>query len=75
MEGISASGGLASGLMGGLGSYSALGQNEDNKFNIVQADCNISNKQSAKSQRPCQSYIEIEFKKENETTYFNYLIF
>jgi hypothetical protein len=75
MEGATASGGLAGGLMGGLGGYSQLGSGEDQKFNIVQADCHISTKQSAKSQRPCQAYIEIEFRKDNETSYFNYLIF
>ena len=44
MEGVSASGGLAGGLMGGLGGYGQLGSSEDQKFNIVQADCHISNK-------------------------------
>lgn len=73
MDGGAAGSGLASGLMGGLGGYSHL--SEDQKFNIVQADCHISNKQSTKSQRPCQAYIEIEFRKENETSHFNYLIF
>lgn len=72
----SASGGLSSGLMGGLGGFSKLGgSSEDQKFNIIQADCHISNKQSSKSQRPCKAYIEIEFRKDNETSYFNYLIF
>ena len=75
MDGVTASGGLASGLMGGLGGYAGLGSGEDQKFNIVQADCHISNKQNSKSTRPCQSYIEIEFRKENETSQFNYLIF
>ena len=49
MDGVTASGGLASGLMGGLGGYSGLVSSEDSKFNIVQADCHISNKQSLKS--------------------------
>ena len=82
MESLAGNGGLTGGLMmGGLTSFTQIGggaqnnQNEENKFNIVQADCHISNKQSSKSQRPCHNYIEIEFRKESETTYFSYLIF
>ena len=30
---------------------------------------------NTKSQRPCQCYIDIEFKKEIETTFFSYLVF
>ena len=67
---------------GGAG-MSSFGQNngnggdkeKDNMFSIVQADVNISNKAMSKSTRPCQSYIEIEFRKENETPYFSYLVF
>jgi hypothetical protein len=48
---------------------------EDNKFNIILADCSISSKVTAKTQRPSQAYIDIEFRKDNETSYFSYLIF
>jgi len=66
--------GLSSGLMiGGLNA--GISSLEDQKFNIIQADCQISTKVSTKPQRPCQSYIDIEFRKENETPYFSYLIF
>lgn len=65
-------GGLSAGLMGGMGMAAMI---EDQKFSIIQADCSVSGKNTTKSQRPCQSYIDIEFKKELETTYFNYLIF
>ena len=66
-------GGLSGGLMGGMGLSTS--QPEDQKFSIIQADVSVSGKTSTKSQRPCQSYIDIEFRKEIETTYFNYLIF
>ena len=68
--------------IGGVG-MSSFGQHygaggvpdEDRMFTIVQADVTISNKQMTKSSRPCQSYIEIEFRKEAETPYFSYLVF
>jgi len=64
----------------GLSSNSGLGSllpssSEDNRFNIIQSDCHVSNKVSSKTTRPCQSYIEIEFRKDQETPYFSYLIF
>ena len=67
MQSNSAMGGMMSGLAG-------VGADE-NKFTIIQCDNHISNKVNSKSSRPCQSYIDIEFKKDNETSYFNYLIF
>jgi hypothetical protein len=67
MDGNSA----ATGLIGGLPS----GSSDENKFSIVQADCNISSKSTSKSTRPSQAYIDIEFRKDVETAYFSYLIF
>jgi hypothetical protein len=48
---------------------------DDLKFTIVQADCNISSKATNKTTRPNLAYIDIEFRKETETAYFSYLIF
>lgn len=72
-----ASNGIGASGMGsfGLNYGSSAAQNEDNMYTIVQADVNISNKTMAKSSRPCQAYIEIEFRKDNETPYFSYLVF
>ena len=44
-------------------------------YEIIPADCSVSSKVSTKSTRPCQNYIEIEFKKESETPFFSYLVF
>ena len=56
-------------------SLNYMNAEENNKFTIVLAETSISNKQQTKSQRPCHSYIEIDFQKENETSYFSYLCF
>ena len=45
------------------------------KFTIVLAETAISNKTQTKQHRPCQSYVEIEFQKENEASYFSYICF
>jgi hypothetical protein len=64
------------GLSGGTGLGSLLPpSNEDNRFSIVQADCNVSSKQNTRPTRPCHTFIEIEFRKDQEATYFSYLIF
>ena len=67
MDGITS----AAGLIGGIQSSSS----DENKFTIVQADCNISSKATTKTTRPSLAYIDIEFRKETETAYFSYLIF
>jgi hypothetical protein len=41
----------------------------------VAADCSISSKEKTKVQRPSQAYIDVEFRKDSETTFFSYLIF
>ena len=58
-------------MQGGL---SLLPQDEQ-KFTIIKTDCAVSQKVNTKTQRPCQSYIEIEFKKDSEIPFFSYLIF
>ena len=48
---------------------------DENKFTIVMADCNISSKATTKTTRPSLAYIDVEFRKEAETAFFSYLIF
>lgn len=48
---------------------------EDNKFTIISCDTTISNKTNTKQQRPCHAYIEINLNKENESSFFSYLVF
>ena len=65
MEGSTTNGAVS--ILGGL--------QEDNKFTIVAADCSISSKEKTKTQRPTQAFIDIEFRKDSETSYFSYFIF
>ena len=52
----------------------ALGH-QDPKFNIKAADITVSNKTNSKQTKPCSSYIEISFNKDNEIAFFSYLTF
>ena len=61
--------------MEGLSASNLVSAAEESKFVIVQADCSISSKATSKSSRPSQAYIDVEFRKDNETAYFSYLIF
>ena len=45
------------------------------KFQIKSTDITVSNKQNSKSQKPCSSYIEISFNKDNEIAFFSYMTF
>ena len=65
MEGSTTNGGVS--ILGNL--------QEDNKFTIVAADCSISSKEKTKTQRLTQAFIDIEFRKDSETSYFSYFIF
>ena len=47
----------------------------DKKFKITEATVNVSSKVSNKSKRPNKCYIDIEFKKDGEPTFFSYLVF
>jgi hypothetical protein len=47
----------------------------DKKFKIVEASVNVSSKVTTKVKRPNKSYIDIEFKKDGEPTFFSYLVF
>ena len=49
--------------------------NTDPKFNIKAADITVSNKTNTKQTKPCSSYIEISFNKDNEIAFFSYLTF
>ena len=58
------------------------GNDDEVKFNIVNMDCTISNKANVVANsnnqqqvKPCKSYIEITFNKENfEVPYFSYIV-
>ena len=47
----------------------------DPKFNIKSADITVSNKTNTRQTKPCASYIEITFNKDNEIAFFSYLTF
>ena len=47
----------------------------DKKFKISEATVSTSSKVSTKTKRPNKTYIDIEFKKDGESTYFSYLVF
>ncbi|CDW82827.1 UNKNOWN [Stylonychia lemnae] len=71
-------------ILSGLMSYSQQNKpqnEEDTKFNIIPIDCMISNKTNLiavlnqqPSQKPCKSYIEIQFNKEQEIPFFQYIV-
>ena len=45
------------------------------KFQIKPADITVSNKQSSRSSKPCSTYIEVSFNKDNEIAFFSYMSF
>ena len=60
-------------MMGGKANSSSE-QNEDQKFNIVPVDCLVSNKTMTMQQKPCKAYIELQFNKDQEVAFFNYIV-
>ena len=52
-----------------------LGSNAEPKFTIKNADVTISNKTNSKTTKPCPTYIEVTFNKDNEIAFFSYLTF
>ena len=49
------------------------GSTSEPKFSIKPCDVTVSNKTNAKQARPCPTYIELTFNKENEIGFFSYL--
>eukprot|EP00347_Sterkiella_histriomuscorum_P009432 403341237 len=76
------SGGPQSILSGIMSTQNQIQKGEDDtKFNIVSLDCMISNKTNVMPvqnqqpiQKPCKSYIEVQFNKEQEIPFFQYIV-
>ena len=47
---------------------------DDQKFTIVPIDCMLSTKTMMQQQKPCKAFIEIQFNKEIEINFFNYIV-
>ena len=58
----------------GVGGGSSQGEAPEEKFNIVPIDCLISNKTMLMTAKPSKAFVEIQFNKDSEIPFFNYIV-